>query len=121
MRISDWSSDVCSSDLKSAFVAEGSDMRIANFRLSCCLLPALLLAAPAVAQTAPDTPDLPPQIVAPTGNYDYAKREVMIPMSDGADLFHVNVVPRRAKDAPTGLSRTPYTTDGPHSRKAPPP
>src|SRR3546814_4756136 len=89
MRISDWSSDVCSSDL-----AEGSDMRIANFRLSCCLLPALLLAAPAVAQTAPDTPDIPPQFVAPTGNYDYEKREVMIPMRDGVELFTVIVVPR---------------------------
>src|SRR3546814_10797475 len=67
-------------------------MRIANFRLSCCLLPALLLAAPAVAQTAPDTPDIPPQFVAPTGSYDYEKREVMIPMRDGVELFTVIVV-----------------------------
>src|SRR3546814_20514542 len=93
--------------LKSAFVAEGADMRIADFRLSCCLLPALLLAAPAVAQTAPDTPDIPPQFVAPTGSYDYEKREVMIPMRDGVELFTVIVVPKGAKDAPIVLSRTP--------------
>src|SRR3546814_4899266 len=115
MRISDWSSDVCSSDL-----AEGSDMRIANFRLSCCLLPALLLAAPAVAQTAPDTPDIPPQFVAPTGNYDYEKREVMIPMRDGVELFTVIVVPRGAKDAPIVLRRTPYNAAGRTSRMASP-
>src|SRR3546814_15515178 len=69
---------------------------IANFRLSCCLLPALLLAAPAVAQTAPDTTDIPPQFVAPTGSYDYEKREVMIPMRDGVELFTVIVVDRKS-------------------------
>lgn len=95
-------------------------MRIANFRLSCCLLPALLLAAPAVAQTAPDTPDIPPQFVAPTGDYDYEKREVMIPMRDGVELFTVIVVPRGAKDAPIVLTRTPYNAAGRTSRMASP-
>src|SRR3546814_10273670 len=95
-------------------------MRIANFRLSCCLLPALLLAAPAVAQTAPDTPDIPPQFVAPTGSYDYEKREVMIPMRDGVELFTVIVVPKGAKDAPIVLSRTPYNAAGRTSRMASP-
>ncbi|HEY9540084.1 MAG TPA: CocE/NonD family hydrolase, partial [Luteimonas sp.] len=95
-------------------------MRIANFRLSCCLLPALLLAAPAVAQTAPDTPDIPPQFVAPTGNYDYEKREVMIPMRDGVELFTVIVVPKGAKNAPIVLTRTPYNAAGRTSRMASP-
>src|SRR3546814_771252 len=108
------------STLKSAFVAEGSDMRIASFRLSCGLLPALLLAAPAVAQTAPDTPDIPPQFVAPTGNYDYEKREVMIPMRDGVELFTVIVVPKGAKNAPIVLTRTPYNAAGRTSRMASP-
>src|SRR3546814_651291 len=95
-------------------------MRIASFRLSCCLLPALLLAAPAVAQTAPDTPDIPPQFVAPTGNYDYEKREVMIPMRDGVELCTVIVVPKGAKNAPIVLTRTPYNAAGRTSRMASP-
>src|SRR3546814_20181228 len=95
-------------------------MRIASFRLSCCLLPALLLAAPAVAQTAPDTPDIPPQFVAPTGNYDYEKREVIIPMRDGVELFTVIVVPKGAKNAPIVLTRTPYHAAGRPSRMASP-
>src|SRR3546814_19748228 len=93
-------------------------MRIANFRLSCCLLPALLLAAPAVAQTAPDTPDIPPQLVAPTGNYDYEKREVMIPMRDGVELFTVIGVPKCTTNEPIVLTRTPYNAAGRTSRMA---
>src|SRR3546814_19460986 len=96
-------------------------MRIANFRLSCCLLPALLLAAPAVAQTAPDTPDIPPQSVAPTGNYDYEKRDVMIPMRDGVELFTVIVMPRGAKDATIVLDRPPYHPAGRTNPKPYPP
>src|SRR3546814_18325078 len=95
-------------------------MRIASFRLSCCLLPALLLAAPAVAQTAPDTPDIPPQFVAPTGHYDYEKREVLIPMRDGVELFTVIVVPQGAKAAPIVLTTTPDTAAGRHSPPASP-
>src|SRR3546814_20885128 len=93
---------------------------MANVLLSCCLLPALLLAAPAVAQTAPDTPDIPPQFGAPTGSYDYEKREVMIPMRDGVELFTVIVVPKGAKDAPIVLSRPPYNAAGRTSRMAAP-
>src|SRR5690606_2719576 len=97
-----------------------SDMRIANLRLSCWLLPALLLAAPAGAQTAPDMPDIPPRFVAPTADHDYEKREVMIPMRDGVELFTVIVVPRGAKDAPIVLTRTPYDAAGRTSRMASP-
>lgn len=95
-------------------------MRIANFRLSFCVLPALLFAAPAVAQTAPDTPDIPPEFVTPTGSYDYERREVMIPMRDGVGLHTVIIVPKGAKNAPILLTRTPYDADGRTSRMASP-
>src|SRR5690606_9603357 len=98
----------------------GADMRIANFRLSFCMLPALLLAAPAVAQTAPDTPDIPAEFVAPTDSFDYERREVMIPMRDGVGLHTVIIVPKGAKDAPILLTRTPYNADGRTSRMASP-
>jgi uncharacterized protein len=58
--------------------------------------------------TSPMTPDLPPKYDAPTGNYDYVKRAVMIPMRDGVKLYTVIVIPRDAKDAPILLTRTPY-------------
>ncbi len=60
-----------------------------------------------VAQTPPMQPDIP-AYVAPTREFDYERREVMIPMRDGVKLFTVIVVPRGAHDAPILLTRTPY-------------
>jgi len=65
------------------------------------LVPALL------AQTSPQTPDLPPKYEAPAASYDYIKRDVMIPMRDGVKLHTVIVIPRGAKNAPIILTRTP--------------
>src|SRR3546814_10176325 len=76
------------------------------------LLPAMLFAAPAFAQTSPSTPDIPPDFVVPTGDFDYERREVMIPMRDGVELYTVNVVPKGPKDAPILQTRTPYKADG---------
>src|SRR6266852_4866508 len=59
--------------------------------------------APPAAQS-----DIPKTFAAPTGNYDYAKREAMIPMRDGVKLHTVIVVPKGASNAPILLTRTPY-------------
>jgi putative CocE/NonD family hydrolase len=67
-----------------------------------------LIVGPAIAQTPPMTPDIAPNFVWPEGTYDYAKREVMIPMRDGVKLYTVLIIPKGAKDAPILLTRTPY-------------
>ncbi|HEY3457711.1 MAG TPA: CocE/NonD family hydrolase [Bryobacteraceae bacterium] len=63
----------------------------------------LLVIAFAAAQS-----DIPKNFVAPTANYDYVKRDVMIPMRDGVKLHTVIVVPKGANNAPILLTRTPY-------------
>jgi len=63
--------------------------------------------AVAAAQTPPMTPDIP-QFRLPTQEFDYERREVMIPMRDGVKLYTVLVIPKGAKHAPIILTRTPY-------------
>jgi putative CocE/NonD family hydrolase len=58
--------------------------------------------------TPPMQPDIPPKFEVPTADFDYVKREVMIPMRDGVKLFTVIVLPKNAKNAPIILTRTPY-------------
>jgi putative CocE/NonD family hydrolase len=73
------------------------------------LVAALVIAASAAgAQTSPQTPDIPAKFEEPAAAYDYARREVMIPMRDGVKLHTVIVIPRGAKNAPIILTRTPY-------------
>ncbi|MCD7097313.1 CocE/NonD family hydrolase [Stenotrophomonas sp. MMGLT7] len=85
-----------------------------------CLCLALLLSlafADAGAQTAPTTPDISGKpFVAPEQDFDYDKREVMIPMRDGVKLYTVVVVPKGARRAPILLTRTPYDAAGNASR-----
>lgn len=76
---------------------------------------------PAVAQTPTQatpimTPDIPAKFTPPTANYDYEKREVMIPMRDGTRLYTVLIIPKGAKDAPILLTRTPYNASKAVSR-----
>ena len=71
-------------------------------------LPAWLAAGVGAAQTPPMQPDIPAAFTAPTGDWDYVKREAMIPMRDGVKLHTVIVVPKGAKGAPIILTRTPY-------------
>jgi putative CocE/NonD family hydrolase len=52
--------------------------------------------------------DIPGVFKAPVADYDYIKREVMIPMRDGVKLHTVIVVPKGARNAPILLTRTPY-------------
>jgi putative CocE/NonD family hydrolase len=59
-----------------------------------------------VAQTLPSET---PSKIEPTNNgFNYARREVMIPMRDGVKLHTVILVPKGARNAPILLTRTPY-------------
>ena len=69
---------------------------------------ALMFAPAVLAQTSPQTPDVPTTYQTPTTAYDYVKREVMLPMRDGVRLYTVIVIPKDAKNAPIVLVRTPY-------------
>jgi len=77
-------------------------------------VPAALLAGTAAAQSTapvqyPAFPSEMPSAFAPaTESFDYARREVMIPMRDGVKLHTVVLVPRAAARAPILLTRTPY-------------
>lgn len=83
------------------------------FALTLALL--ALHVQPATAQTPQGTPTLPnetPATVEPTNyGFDYARREVMIPMRDGVKLHTVILVPNGAKRAGILLTRTPYDAD----------
>jgi hypothetical protein len=70
---------------------------------------ALCLGALAVsALLAQQSSDIPKTFTLPTRDYDYVKREVMIPMRDGVKLHTVIVIPKGAHNAPILLTRTPY-------------
>jgi predicted acyl esterase len=85
-----------------------------------CLLS--LAAPPVIAQSAaaskvtPDmiqtASDIPADWKQPQGNFDYVKREVMIPMRDGVKLHTVILIPKGAHDLPMLLERTPYKASG---------
>src|SRR5580765_1835654 len=60
----------------------------------------------------PNYPSETPATFTPVGDsWDYARREVMIPMRDGVKLHTVILVPKGAKGAPILLTRTPYNAD----------
>ncbi len=52
--------------------------------------------------------ETPARFTPVTDRFDYAKRDVMIPMRDGVKLHTVILVPNGAKNAPILLTRTPY-------------
>jgi len=70
----------------------------------------------ATAQKAPPPPatytalpsETPAKLQEATYGWDYARRDVMIPMRDGVKLHTVILVPKGAKGAPILLTRTPY-------------
>ncbi len=78
------------------------------------LVGALLIATPIGAQVAPASQypaypsETPATLNLPNDGFDYARREVMIPMRDGVKLHTVILVPNGAKGAPILLTRTPY-------------
>jgi predicted acyl esterase len=61
---------------------------------------------PATNQSLPS--ETPPSFRPVTESFDYARRDVMIPMRDAVKLHTVILVPRGAKGAPILLTRTPY-------------
>ena len=99
-------------------------------RTSLVALPltlALIAAAPPPAKDSDMVQtgtDIPAKWQAPEGDFDYVKRDVMIPMRDGVKLHTVIVVPKNAHGLPILLERTPYdaTADvknnSPHLRDA---
>ena len=91
--------------------------RVCTLTLLVPVLGALLLADPSAAQAPlPPAPpalpsETPAQFTPVTDSFDYARREVMIPMRDGVKLHTVILVPKGAKNAPILLTRTPYDAD----------
>ena len=84
-------------------------MRSAGLMRRSLLVMATLGAAAAVAAPPPPMqPDVPAAFSAPTAEWEYIKREVMIAMRDGVRLYTVIVIPKGAKGAPMMLTRTPY-------------
>ena len=68
-----------------------------------------LLSAFGVARQQAQLPsETPKHLTRPTDEYDYARRDVMIPMRDGVKLHTVILVPKGARRAPILLTRTPY-------------
>src|SRR5260370_42360471 len=71
-----------------------------------------LFTASIAAQTTQPSPTLPAETPAkfePTNDdFEYTRREVMIPMRDGVKLHTVIIVPHGAKRAPILSKRTPY-------------
>src|SRR6202158_2578304 len=88
--------------------------RVCTLTLLVPVLGALLLADPSAAQAPlPSAPpalpsETPGQFTPVTDSFDYARREVMIPMRDGVKLHTVILVPKGAKGGGILLTRTPY-------------
>jgi putative CocE/NonD family hydrolase len=82
------------------------------------ILLAFVLTAVLAAQKI--TVDIPKSFKAPTTEYDYERRQIMIPMRDGVKLFTVIVVPKGAHNAPILLTRTPYNATARASRNLSP-
>ncbi len=73
---------------------------------------AILFSHSVAAQAPPQYPaypsETPAQFRPATDNWDYDRRDVMIPMRDGVKLHTVILVPKGAKNAPILITRTPY-------------
>ncbi len=88
--------------------------RVRALTLLAPILSALMPADPSVAQAPPPAAaatlpsETPAQFKPVTDSFDYARRDVMIPMRDGMKLHTVVLVPKGAKNAPILLTRTPY-------------
>src|SRR5256885_3116228 len=77
----------------------------------------LLLAVIGRAQSPPPKypnypSETPSQFKPVTDSFDYARRDVMVPMRDGVKLHTVILVPKGARRAPILLTRTPYDAAG---------
>jgi putative CocE/NonD family hydrolase len=59
----------------------------------------------------PPSGDIPAKFNAPRSSFQYDRREIMIPMRDGAKLYTVLIIPKQAGKFPIMLDRTPYSAD----------
>jgi len=74
--------------------------------LRACLVAASLLSSAPYAQDLPS--DIPAKLQPAEASFDFAKRDVMIPMRDGVKLHTVILLPKGLAHAPLLLTRTPY-------------
>jgi putative CocE/NonD family hydrolase len=82
--------------------------------LGAASLAALLMTSAVHAQKAAKPAaynETPAKLVESTEGFDFERRDVMIPMRDGARLHTVILVPKGAKRAPILLTRTPYSAN----------
>ncbi len=93
-------------------------LRSLLFSLACMLSVAAFAAPPARQDALKVTPDMiqtgsdiPAHWKEPEGNFDYIRRDVMIPMRDGVKLHTVILIPKGAHGLPMLLERTPYNAD----------
>ena len=56
--------------------------------------------------------ETPEKFTKKTDDFDYTRREEMIPMRDGVKLKTIILIPKRAKKAPIIMTRTPYNAAG---------
>ena len=96
-----------------------SSNRSRFFTLAAQVICALAFSSLLFSQSAPapekypNFPSETPVKFAPvTTDFEYARRDVMIPMRDGVKLHTVILVPKGAKNAPILLTRTPYDANG---------
>ena len=91
-------------------------------RLSLATLFVLLLISTLSAQDSQgaEKNDIPAKFTPKTDNFDYEKREVMIPMRDGVKLKTFILVPKGAKNAPMLMDRTPYHAEARVERNSSP-
>jgi putative CocE/NonD family hydrolase len=64
--------------------------------------------------TVPPIPkggDIPGTFAPPRAEFQYVRRELKIPMRDGARLYAVLIIPRQPGKYPIMLDRTPYSAD----------
>ncbi|MFL6847691.1 MAG: CocE/NonD family hydrolase [Sphingomicrobium sp.] len=73
----------------------------------------------------PKAGDIPPAFVPPRGEFQYVRRQVMMPMRDGVKLYAVLIIPRDPGNLPSPagperypimLDRTPYSAEHATSR-----
>ena len=85
-------------------------MKTRKLRIAASFLPLLAIAAapPIAPPVTPMTPDVAASYNEVKPWADFERREVMIPMRDGAKLYTVIVMKKGVKGAPILLTRSPY-------------
>ncbi len=64
-----------------------------------------------LAAPLPKSGDIPRSFTPARGDFQYVRRELMIPMRDGAKLYTVLIIPKGRGPFPIMLDRTPYSAD----------